>query len=107
MERDPSLRFSISCTTRPRRPNEEEGRDYYFVDRDEFQRRVNAGRPKAPQAAPSSGAPDVNAPEASFAPLQPPQIEAAPKPDRFFQKRPGLYQPVLRANPPGWNPKRS
>src|SRR5262245_63114924 len=43
MERDPTLKFSISCTTRPRRPNEEEGRDYFFVDRDEFQRRANAG----------------------------------------------------------------
>src|SRR5262245_20325303 len=43
MERDPSLKSSISCTTRPRRPNEKEGHDYYFVDRAEFERRANAG----------------------------------------------------------------
>ena len=43
MERDPSLRFSISCTTRRRRPNEIEGRDYFFIDRDEFERMAKAG----------------------------------------------------------------
>jgi guanylate kinase len=43
MERDPSLRFSISCTTRRRRPNEIEGRDYFFIDRDEFERKAKAG----------------------------------------------------------------
>jgi guanylate kinase len=32
----PDLVFSISCTTRPIRPGEVEGRDYYFVGRDEF-----------------------------------------------------------------------
>ncbi len=44
MERDPSLRFSISYTTRPQRPTEVHGRDYYFVSRDEFQRMVARGR---------------------------------------------------------------
>lgn len=29
-------RFSISCTTRARRPGEREGRDYYFVSEKEF-----------------------------------------------------------------------
>lgn len=42
MERDPSLRFSISYTTRPQRPTEVHGRDYYFVSRDEFQRMISA-----------------------------------------------------------------
>jgi len=28
--------FSISYTTRPRRPNERDGREYYFVDHNEF-----------------------------------------------------------------------
>jgi guanylate kinase len=31
MEREPSLGFSVSFTTRPRRPNEVDGRDYHFV----------------------------------------------------------------------------
>jgi guanylate kinase len=43
MERDPSLKFSISCTTRRQRPNEVDGRDYFFVDRDEFERMAKAG----------------------------------------------------------------
>lgn len=33
-------RFSVSHTTRPKRPSEEEGRDYYFVTRPEFQRMI-------------------------------------------------------------------
>lgn len=28
--------FSVSCTTRPKRPNEVEGRDYFFVDEGTF-----------------------------------------------------------------------
>ena len=43
LERHPELKFSISCTTRPQRPTEQEGRDYFFVTRDEFQRRIAAG----------------------------------------------------------------
>ena len=43
MEREPALRFSISYTTRPRRPNEVHGRDYFFVDRAEFDRMVAEG----------------------------------------------------------------
>lgn len=43
MEREPGLRFSISYTTRPQRPNEVDGRDYYFVTKDEFERMVDAG----------------------------------------------------------------
>ena len=40
MEREPGLRFSISYTTRPRRPTEVHGRDYFFVTRDEFDQMV-------------------------------------------------------------------
>lgn len=43
MEREPGLRFSISYTTRPQRPTEHHGRDYFFVDRDGFERMVAAG----------------------------------------------------------------
>jgi guanylate kinase len=43
MTRVPSLRFSISYTTRKPRPNEQHGRDYFFVDHAEFERMVAAG----------------------------------------------------------------
>jgi guanylate kinase len=43
MEREPGLRFSVSYTTRPRRPTEQHGRDYFFVGRAEFERMVAAG----------------------------------------------------------------
>ena len=36
VERNPSLKFSISYTTRRQRKTEEEGRDYFFVSVDEF-----------------------------------------------------------------------
>lgn len=44
MRRNPGLAFSVSATTRPRRSGEEHGREYYFLDRMEFERRVAAGR---------------------------------------------------------------
>jgi guanylate kinase len=34
---------AVSATTRPQRPGEEEGRDYYFLGEDEFVRRIEAG----------------------------------------------------------------
>ena len=40
LEREPSLRFSISYTTRPRRNSEVEGRDYFFVDEPRFKEMV-------------------------------------------------------------------
>jgi guanylate kinase len=43
MEKDPSLRFSVSCTTRPKRPAEKDGHDYHFVSRAEFDRMAAAG----------------------------------------------------------------
>jgi guanylate kinase len=39
----PGLEFSVSHTTRARRPGEAHGRDYFFVDREEFERRRQAG----------------------------------------------------------------
>lgn len=39
----PSLKFSVSYTTRPRRPGERNGRDYFFVSRQQFRRMVAAG----------------------------------------------------------------
>ncbi len=40
---DPSLKFSVSYTTRKPRPGEQHGRDYFFVDRPEFERMIAAG----------------------------------------------------------------
>lgn len=39
----PELELAISATTRDRRPGEEEGREYWFLGHDEFERRVEAG----------------------------------------------------------------
>ena len=36
--------FSVSCTTRKPRATEVDGRDYFFIDREEFQRRVELGK---------------------------------------------------------------
>jgi guanylate kinase len=44
MERETSLRFSISYTTRKQRPNEVHGRDYFFVDKAEFEAMVARGK---------------------------------------------------------------
>lgn len=35
--------YTISCTTRPQRPGEENGRDYFFLTEEEFTRRIGAG----------------------------------------------------------------
>jgi guanylate kinase len=43
MEADPSLRFSISYTTRPRRAAEVDGKDYFFVSPEEFRRLRDSG----------------------------------------------------------------
>lgn len=40
---DPSVSRAITCTTRPPRPGERDGVDYYFLDETTFQRRVAAG----------------------------------------------------------------
>jgi guanylate kinase len=39
----PDLQLSVSATTRPSRPDEEEERHYYFVDSDTFDRLVETG----------------------------------------------------------------
>lgn len=43
LERVPELRVAISATTRPRRPGEEHGREYWFQTEAEFDRHVEAG----------------------------------------------------------------
>lgn len=40
----PEFDYSVSATTRPRRAHETEGKDYYFLTREEFRRRVDAGQ---------------------------------------------------------------
>jgi guanylate kinase len=43
LARDPALSVSVSHTTRPRRPNEVEGREYWFVTPQQFQERLARG----------------------------------------------------------------
>jgi guanylate kinase len=43
MARTPEVARSVTCTTRPRRPGEEDGRDYHFLSQAEFERRRHAG----------------------------------------------------------------
>ena len=43
MARRPTLGFSVSCTTRKPRQGEQDGRDYHFIGREEFERLVEAG----------------------------------------------------------------
>lgn len=40
---EPSLRFSISYTTRKMRPNEVNGRDYHFISHADFERMIDSG----------------------------------------------------------------
>lgn len=41
--RDTEMELSVSATTRAPRPGEREGVSYYFIDRDEFRARIDAG----------------------------------------------------------------
>ncbi len=43
LEDDPEVVFSVSATTRPPRPGEIDGTDYFFKSRDEFEALVNSG----------------------------------------------------------------
>lgn len=43
LDEGPDLRYSVSATTRARRSHETDGRDYFFLKREEFQRRIDAG----------------------------------------------------------------
>ncbi len=43
LTRDKEINMSVSATTRPRRPGEAEGKDYYFVDEEQFKTDINKG----------------------------------------------------------------
>jgi guanylate kinase len=43
VERMPELALAVSATTRPQRPGEQDGRDYWFLSGEEFDRRLEAG----------------------------------------------------------------
>ena len=43
LERVPELEVTVSATTRDRRPGEEDGREYWFLDPDEFLARIESG----------------------------------------------------------------
>lgn len=43
MRLDPATTISVSATTRAKRPGEVEGQHYYFVDRPEFEKMIEAG----------------------------------------------------------------
>ena len=43
LTRDKEINMSVSATTRPRRPGEVEGKDYYFVDEEKFKTDINKG----------------------------------------------------------------
>lgn len=43
MAKESNLEFSISCTTRKPRGQEEDGKEYFFISREEFERRIEAG----------------------------------------------------------------
>jgi guanylate kinase len=43
LERNPALSVSVSHTTRPPRPSEQQGREYWFVTPQEFQERLARG----------------------------------------------------------------
>jgi guanylate kinase len=43
LPRFPELALAVSATTRPQRPGEEDGVHYWFLSRDEFDSRVDAG----------------------------------------------------------------
>ena len=40
VQRVPELELAVSATTRPRRPGEQDGRDYWFISEEEFDRRL-------------------------------------------------------------------
>ena len=43
LTRDKEINMSVSVTTRPRRPGEAEGKDYYFIDEEKFKTDINKG----------------------------------------------------------------
>ncbi len=51
IERTPGLKMSVSATTRPMRPGEIDGRDYWFVDKTKFEQTSNCGKKPAPMSS--------------------------------------------------------
>lgn len=43
MQAFPEIKFSVSYTSRPPRPNEVNGKDYYFISREEFKQKIDQG----------------------------------------------------------------
>ncbi len=43
VERNPDFRISVSATTRPPRPGEQDGVDYFFISPQEFQQKIRKG----------------------------------------------------------------
>lgn len=43
MKKLENLEFSISATTRDKRPGEEHAKDYFFISKDEFKNRIDSG----------------------------------------------------------------
>lgn len=43
MKDRPGLQFSVSCTTRPPRAHEQDGREYHFISRERFERLIGEG----------------------------------------------------------------
>ena len=43
MERSLQIELSVSVTTRPKRPNEEDGKDYHFISKEKFNAMRDAG----------------------------------------------------------------
>ncbi|MFI5252924.1 MAG: guanylate kinase [Bacteroidota bacterium] len=44
LKRHTEIEFSISATTRPQRPGEVNGKDYYFLQRADFERSIHEGK---------------------------------------------------------------
>lgn len=43
LNQDPTLVFSVSATTRPKREDERDGKDYYFISESEFKAHIDNG----------------------------------------------------------------
>lgn len=43
LQQHPNIQLSVSCTTRPMREGELDGKDYYFIDRERFHKLVDEG----------------------------------------------------------------
>ncbi len=44
LAKHPSMLFSVSATTRPKRDIEVDGKDYFFLERTDFEKRIAAGK---------------------------------------------------------------